>query len=57
MATFNSFIGKKVATHSGVVEFKTEEIEVTDKDVIASLKKAKEVYEGKTQKIEKADKK
>lgn len=48
MATFKSYIGKKVATPSGVVEFKAEEIETDNKDVIAALVKAKDVSEVKS---------
>lgn len=49
MATFKSYIGKKVATPSGVVEFKAEEFETDDKGVIASLQKAKDASEVKAQ--------
>ena len=49
MATFKSYIGKKVATPSGVVEFKAEEFETEDEAVIAALAKAKDVSEVKAQ--------
>jgi len=45
MATFKSYVGKKVATPSGVVEFKAEELSTDDKEVIEALKKAKDVSE------------
>jgi len=49
MATFKSYIGKKVATPSGVVEFKAEEFETDDEAVIERLQKAKDVSEVKAQ--------
>lgn len=45
MATFKSYVGKKVATPSGVVEFKSEEFSTDDKEAIDALKKAKDVSE------------
>lgn len=47
MAKFKSFVGKKVAVEGGYFEFKSEEVEVSDKDLIERLKNAKRVEEVK----------
>lgn len=57
MAFFQSHVGKKVAVQGGYFEFKSEVVEVADKDLIERLSKAKGVESVKAPPKQKDDKK